>query len=234
MIELLGNVIERTVQRISDRIVAYAPGLFAAALIVLAAWVLATFVRWLISKVFKGIALDRFLRQSGLFAMLGKSGKMRAVEIVAHSAFWLILLTGLVTGISAFDTQITTQITQAIIFLVPKLLTAAAIIVGGFWLGRFLSWHLLVWAVNEGIPSGRQLAQAVRILIGFLAVAAAADHLNFARNVFLAAFVLVVGGLVLATSIALGYYGKEIMHRWLQEKPDAAQEKEELPVWKHL
>ena len=234
MIHLLEGVIRETMQRISNQFSTYAPGLLAGFLIVLIAYVLARMARWLISRIFKGIAFDRFLRQSGLLSMLNRSGRVRTVEIVANAAFWLILLGGVVTGVSAFDTQITSQITATVIFLSPKLLAAAAILVAGFWLGRYLSRHILVWAVNEGIPSGRRLALAVRVLVVFVAVAAAADHLNFARNVFLAAFILVVGGIVLSASLALGSYGKEVLHRCLQEKPDKTPEKEEMSIWRHI
>jgi hypothetical protein len=234
MMQLLESVIRETLQRISNQFSAYAPGLLTGLLIILIAYVLALVARWLISRIFKGIAFDRFLRQSGLLSMLNRSGRVRTVEIVANAAFWLILLGGVVTGVSAFDTQITSQIAGTLIFLSPKLLAAAAILVAGFWLGQYLSRHILVWAVNEGIPSGRRLAQAVRVLVVFVAVAAAADHLNFARNVFLAAFIIVVGGIVLSASLALGSYGKEVLHRWLKEQPDKTQEQEEMSIWRHI
>jgi len=228
------RVIKETIERISSQFSANAPGLLTGILIVLLAYFLARLTRWLISRIFKGITFDRFLRRSGLLSMLNQSGRVRTVEIVANAAFWLILLGGVVTGISAFDTQITSQITTTVIFISPKLIAAAVILVAGFWLGRYLSRHILVWAVNEAIPAGRRLALAVRILVVFVAVAAAADHLNFARNVFLAAFILVVGGIVLSASLALGLYGKEVLHRCLQEKPDKTQEKEEMSIWRHI
>jgi hypothetical protein len=234
MIHLLESVIRETMQRISYQFSTYAPGLLAGMLIVLLAYVLARLARWLISRIFKGIAFDRFLRQSGLLSMIHPSGRVRTVEIVAKAAFWLILLAGTVTGVSALNTQLTSQIASTVLLLSPKLLAAAAIVIAGFWLGQFFSRHILVWAVNEGIPSGRRLAQAVRIVVVFVAVAAAADHLNFARNVFLAAFILVVGGIVLSASLALGLYGKEVLHRCLREKPDLTQEKEEMSIWRHI
>jgi hypothetical protein len=234
MIHLFESVIRETIQRISNQFSTYAPGLLTGILIVLIAYVLAWLARWLLSRIFKGIAFDRFLRQSGLLSMLNRSGRVRGVAIVANTAFWLVLLAGVVTGISAFDTQITSQITETLVFLSPKLLAAAAILVAGFWLGQYLGRHILVWAVNEGIPSSRRLAAAVRVLVVFIAVAAAADYLNFARNVFLAAFILIVGGIVLAASLALGLYGKEVLHRYFQEKPDKTQEKEEMSSWRHI
>lgn len=234
MMRLLENVIRQTFDRLSNQFAGYAPGLLAGILILLVAYGLARLARWLLSRIFKGVAIDRFLRQSGLSSMLDRSGRFRAVDLVAKTAFWLILFVGVLTGLSAVDTQLTSRITETVIGLSPKLLTAAVILVAGIWLGRYLGRHILVWAVNEGIPSGRRLALAVRLLVAFVAVTAAADHLDFARNVFLAAFVLVVGGVVLAASLAFGLYGKEVLRHHLQEKAAQAPDKEESSIWKHL
>jgi hypothetical protein len=234
MAQLFEGVLRETMQRISSQFTTYAPGLLTGSLIMLIAYVIARVARWLISRIFKGIAFDRFLRHSGLLSMIHRSGTVQTVEIVANGAYWLILLGGFVIGISAINTQITSQIAATAILLTPKLLAAAVIVVAGFWLGRFLSRHILVWAVNEGLPAGRRFAQAVRVLVVFIAVAAAADHLNFARNVFLAASILVFGGIVLAASLALGFYGKDILHRCLQEKSEKIDEKEEMSLWRHI
>lgn len=234
MIELLKNVLQNTIERITREISTDAPGLLAGLLIVLVAYGLARLARWLLGRIFKGIAFDRFLRQSGLSSMLDRSGSVHAAELVAGAAFWLIFLGGVLTGISAFDTQLTSRITETIVFLAPKLLAAAAIIVAGIWFGRYIGHHILVWAVNEGIPSGRRLAAAGRILVVFVAVTAAADHLGFARDVFLATLILVLGGIVLTASIAFGLCGRDYLRRYLQEKPQPTRDKDEMPIWKHL
>ncbi len=92
---------------------------------------------------------------------------------------------------------------------------------------------MLVWAVNENLPSPRRLAAAARILIMFAAVVVAADQLNFARSVFLAAFVIFVGGAVLAASLAIGL-GRGGLQRFFEEKRDPASDSTERSLWSHL
>lgn len=234
MIEVLRNVFHQTVQRMSAQVSFAAPAILAGLLILLIAYCVAWLTRWVLLRIIKGISFDRFLRQSGLGPILEPSGKVRAAEMIANGAFWLILLSGLLTAISAFDTQFTSRITEATVLLIPKLLAAAGIIVVGIWCGRYLGRHILVWSVNEGIPSGRRLAAAVRVVVVFASVAAAADHLNFARNVFLATLILLFGGIVLTLSLALGLYGKDVIRRYLEEKPDEAGPKDEMSIWRHL
>jgi len=231
MMNLFRDVLTNTVERISMWFSTYAPSLLAGLLIILLAYVVAFLARWILRRIFHGISMERFLRESGLSSMLGK---ISAVDLAANAAFWFFFLGGVLTAISAFDTQITNQITEIAIYLFPKLLAAAGIIIAGIWLGRFLGRHILVWAVNEGIPWGRRLAAAVRALVVFVAVVAAADHLNFARNVFLAVLILVVGGIVLSLSLVAGLYGKEMLKRSLEEKPAAQDEKRDMAIWRHL
>jgi hypothetical protein len=84
------------------------------------------------------------------------------------------------------------------------------------------------------MPGPRKLAAGVRVLFIFGGVVAAADHLDFARNMFLAAFILVVGGIVLAASLALGLNGRELLRQRLNEDKSQSTDKEEREIWKHL
>ncbi len=77
-----------------------------------------------------------------------------------------------------------------VLLMVPKLVAGAVILVAGLWVSRYLGRSALIWAFNEGIPHSRRISQAVRIVVIFVTVVVAADYLNFARNVFLASFIL--------------------------------------------
>jgi hypothetical protein len=235
MIETLQQVLEAVLERLRHQMTTYLPSLLAALIIFLGAYVAAVTARWLLNRIFKGIAVDRFLRRSGLAFMLDRSGRLRATRIVSETVYWLILLIGFLTGLSVFDTSLTSQMTQSFVFLLPKLVVAGLILLGGVWLSQYFGRSALVWAVNEGIPSPRKLAMAVRIVIMFVAIVVAADQLNFARNVFLAAFIILLGGAALAASLALGIGGGEATKRYFHEKKiDSGEEREERSLWTHL
>jgi len=234
MLAALQDILEGALQRLSYQIHTYLPGLLAAITILLGAYIVARTARWLLNKIFRGMALDRFLRESGLSTLLSRSGRVRATRLVAETAYWIILLLGLLTGLSAFNTELTTHMIETVLFLLPKLVTATAIILAGVWLGQYLGRSVLVWAVNEGIPSGRRLGTAVRIVIVFAAVVVASDQLNFARSIFLATFVMAIGGAILAISLALGLEGREWLHHYLKEREAATEEPVERSLRNHL
>ena len=229
MIEILKNVLEGALQRLNHQITTYLPSLLAALTLVLGAYLTALLVRWLIYRIFKGLTIDRFLRRSGVAFLVDPSGRLRATRLVGETAYWSILVIGFLLGLNVFDTDLTNRIVQSFVFLLPKLLVAGLILLSGAWLGHYLGRSMLVWAVNENLPSPRRLAVVVRILIMFVAVVVAADQLDFARSVFLAAFIIFVGGAVLAAGLAIGLGGRGVS-RFLEERREGT----ERSLWSHL
>jgi flagellar biosynthesis protein FliQ len=234
MVETMKKILEGVLERLSYHLTTYLPAVLVALTFVLAAYVTAVVVRWLLYKIFKGPAIDKFLRQSGVAFMLDPSGRLRATRLVAESAYWCILLSGLLVGLSALNTDMTTQIVQNFVFLLPKLVIAGVILLAGAWLSQYLSRSTLVWGVNEGLPSPRRLAVAVRIVIMFVAVVVAADQLEFARNVFLAAFVILVGGAALTAGLAVGIGASGGVRRFLQSRQEESEEASERSILNHL
>jgi hypothetical protein len=233
MIEVLRKILEGALSQLREQVTAYLPSLLAALALVLGAYVTALLVRWFIYKIFKGLAIDRFLRQSGVAFLVDPWGRLRATRLVGETAYWCVLLTGVLLGLNVFGTDLTTRMIQGFIFLLPKLLVAGLILLGGTWLGHYLGRSMLVWAVNENLPSPRRLAAAVRVLIMFVAVVVAADQLDFARTVFLAAFIIIVGGAVLAAGLAIGL-GNRGVRQLFEEKKEETVDSAGRSLWSHL
>ncbi len=234
MVETLKRILDGVLDRLSYYLTTHLPSMLAALIIVLAAYLLALALRKLLRRIIKGMAMDKFLRQSGVVFMLAPSGRLRATELVAGTVYWGTLLAGVLIGLSVFKSDIITQLVQRFVFLLPKLLVAGLLLLAGAWLGRYLGRSTLVWAVNEGCPSARRLATAVRIVIMFVAVVVAADQLDFARNVFLAAFVILVGGAVLTASLAVGIGASSGVRRFLESRQEQSKESSERSVLNHL
>src|SRR5579872_4405302 len=121
MLETLKKILEGLLQRLDMYATTVLPSLLAALVLVLAAWAIAACVRWLVYRLFKGPTIDRFLRTSGLAFMIDPRGRLRATRLVAETVYWCILLSGILLGLSAFDTQITTLMIQKLVLLMPKL-----------------------------------------------------------------------------------------------------------------
>jgi hypothetical protein len=234
MIQVLQQIFEKTVARLSQHLITYMPPLIVAATIIGVSFLLATLLRWVILRLVKGAALDKFLRDSGLSSMVDRSGRLRGASLVAATGYWAILMIGVLTAIDVFDTTLTSRIVETTVFAFPKLVAAAAILLAGFWLAQYLSRGTLIWAVNEGVMVARRLSIAVKLLVGFVTIVVAADALNFASRVFYAAFVILIGGAVLAVSIAAGLSLRGSFEHYLGKDTPAPAEHEERSLWHHL
>lgn len=232
MIATLQHIVEQALERLTATTNVLLPSLLAAGVILVGALALASLLRWSLARLVRAAAFDRFMVQSGIASLTARSGRVAAGRLLAQTVYWAVLLTGVLTALTAFNTSLTSHMAEAAVLLLPKLVTAGAILLAGVWLGRYLGRGMLVWACNEGVPHARHAAAAVRILIIFVAAVVAADHMNFARDVFLAAFILVLGGAVLAASIAAGLGIHAALERRLGQY--ASERQEEKSLWNHL
>jgi hypothetical protein len=234
MSETLRMMLKGVVDRLQLQATTQLPSLIAAAIVLLCAFLAALVVRWVLSRIFKGAGMDRFMRQTGVSRMIDPSGQLRATRVVAEAAFWSILIVGILAGLSVFDTDITAQLTQSFVFLIPKLVIAGLIMLSGVWLSQYLARCMVVWAFNENLPYPRRLAAGVRVGVLFVAVVVAADHLNFARSVFLTAFIIFVGGVVLAVTLAVGIGTSGRVQRYLERPRELVEDDKEASLWTHL
>lgn len=235
MIDTLQAIIEGALARLSQQLRTDLPPLIAAAIILLLAYVAARTARWLLTRAFKGIRVDRWLRHSGVSDIIDRSGTLRTSRVVAQTAYWAILVVGLLGALNAFETRFASRMAENIMLLLPRLLIGVLIIVSGLWVARYFGRSTLVWAVNEDLPSPRKLALAVRAIVAFAAIAIAADTVGFAGGVFLAAFVVVLGGVVLAGALAFGLGARDAVRRYFESRaPRAQDEQGERSLWNHL
>jgi hypothetical protein len=239
MVDTLREIIRGALERLTLQLRTDLPPFLAALIILAAAFAAAWFCRWLVTRIFKGIEVDRWLRRSGLPEVLHLSGHMRTSRIAARAAFWSVLVVGFLLAINVFGSQFTSHIVESAVLLLPRIVMGGAIVLGGLWMAQYLGRGTLIWAVNEDLPSPRKLAMAVRSMVTFAAVVIAAEIVNFAPAVFFAAFVLVVGGIVLTASLALGLGARDTVRRYLERRETAPAQHNGEPsgvrsLWEHL
>jgi hypothetical protein len=228
VIDTLREIIRGALERLSRQVQHDLPPVLAALTIMLLAFLVARVVRWLLLRAVKGIEWDLWMRRSGLVGIIDRSGTLRASRLLAQAAYWAILTLGFLGALNALSTETTSKLALALLSILPRAAGAAAIVLAGLWLGQYLARGMLIWAVNEDLPSPRKLALAVRALVIFAAVVAAADTLNFAAGLFLWAFILVLGGAALAAGLAVGLGAGDAVRRHFERRA------EDRSLWTHL
>lgn len=239
MIETVQEILRGALERLVLQLKTVGPPLLAAIVMLLGAWLCARLCRWLIARVCNGAVLDRLVSRSGIRDLLHLRRPWCASRVAGTAAYWLILGAGVLSAANLFGSQVVSRAAEELALLLPRLLAAAIIVLAGLWLGKFLERGALVWAVNQDLPSARKIAAGVKVMVVFASIAGAAEAVNLAAALFLTSFLVVLGGVVLAASLAFGLGARDSVRRYMDtaDRPSASADEEVFrgrSLWNHL
>lgn len=218
MWQFLRDVIQRTLAGFGDRLAAFGPNFLAMLLILMVGVVVAWLVRVLLRLLLRRLGFDAFAERLGLGGALrkgGVSGKPSAVLAVAGA--WTVLAVFVLLAIGALNLQFAIELLSRTFAYLPQLLIAAALLALGTLVSGFVRRSVLIAAVNAGLPSARLLAGGVRTALMILFVAMALEHLGVGRQVLLASFAILFGGVVFALALAFGLAGRDLARELLEK-----------------
>ena len=189
----------------------FLPGLLAAVLIVLAGAVVAWLLKVAVRRALVVTRFDRFCECAGVTQVLGRADIRAAPSaLTATLLFWLSFLSFLMAGLSALRVAVVNQLISGFFLYLPRILSAAAVLVVGLILAGFLARGALLAAVNAGVPSPRAISLVARFLITILAFAMALEQLEIAKTIVVAAFVIAFGAVMFGLALAFGLGGRDI------------------------
>jgi hypothetical protein len=226
--QYLWETVGRTFLRFGDRLSAFGPNLLAMLVILLTGIVLAAAASFVLRRALPRIGFDVFAERSGLASLLRKGGvAISASAVVALLAAWALIAVFTLLAISALDMRVGMDFVSRAFAYLPQLLIAMMLVVFGSLLAGILRRSVLIAAVNAGLPSARLLAGGVQTALTILFLAMALEHLGVGRQVLLASFTIVFGGVVFALSLAFGLGGRHLAREVLERLSRRPRDKEQ-------
>jgi hypothetical protein len=185
------------------------------ALGLVAGWV----VKLLVMRLLKAVRFDKLGERLGLKPALSRAGlSRRPSELIGRLSFWLVFLIFALMGIDALDLQATTNLIGLILGFLPHVLASVLLLLFGLLLANFLAEAALIAAVNAQIQEARLIANMVRWGILLITAAMLFTQLGIAKEIVIAAFCIIFGGIVMALAIALGLGGRHIAREGLERR----------------
>jgi hypothetical protein len=123
-----------------------------------------------------------------------------------------------IAALGALNLTPINQFAQSLLAYVPHLVTAAVILLAGYFLSNFTSRAVLIAAVNAGLPPARLIAACSRWGIHVLAGAMALEQLGIAQHIVVVGFGITWGGIVLAGAIAFGLGATDLAKGFLERR----------------
>ena len=233
--DVLNDVVSKTLTGFARRLADFGPNLLAMLVIMAVGLLTAGALRVLLRRVLPRLGFDRFAQRAGLTTLLQKGGIVSSPSgLVALMLAWAVLAIFVLLGIGALNLQVAMDLVSHAFAYLPHVLIAVAILTLGALISAFARRSVLIAAVNAGLPSARLLAGAVHTALLVLFAAMALEHLGVGRQVILASFTIMFGGLVFALSLSFGLAGRDLAREVLEGLVRRRAERNEDPGLHHL
>lgn len=231
---MMAEVIGKTLAGFRDELAAFGPR-FLAMLAILAVGCLgAGVVRLGLKLVLPRIGFDRFAERTGVATVLRRGGIASPVSnLLSFVLAWAVLGAFLLLAVGTLNLAYARDLLSQAFSYLPQVLIAGLLLLLGLVIADFARRSALIAAVNAGLPSARLLAAIVHTFLVVLFTAMALEHLGVGRQVILASFTILFGGVVLALALAFGLAGRDLAGQALARvvRPPESSPPDEL---KHL
>jgi len=202
----------RFLTRFANLLPGLAALIIALLLSAILAWILAAIVR----RVLAGLHFDERLGRWGFSSLAEWSPMNSPTRLISRSVAALVMISGFLIGIAAFDLDWTYLFVQKMFAYIPNVLAALLVLFVGNVLARFLARSVLIGAVNLNLQYARFLSIGVKWIVIVLAFAMALEHLRIAPGIVELAFGILFGGIVLTLALAIGLSSKDLIGKSLE------------------
>jgi len=192
------------------------PGLAALVIALLLSTVLAWILAGSVRRVLAGLDFDERLGRWGFSSLAEWSPMNSPTRLISRSVAALVMISGFLIGIAAFDLDWTYLFVQKMFAYIPDVLAALLVLLVGNVLARFLARSVLIGAVNLNLQYARLLSIGVKWIVIVLAFAMALEHLRIAPGIVELAFGILFGGIVLTLALAVGLSSKDLIGKSLE------------------
>lgn len=207
----------------------FLPNFLAMLVILLVGILLAYIIKHSLVKFLTAIKFDNWSDRMG-FTKLMRKGDMwgKPSSILGAIVFWLLIIVTLMSSMNALQIPVIDNLVHEFFSYIPRIFSAAIILIVGYVLSGFISRGVLIAAANSGFHYAKLLADAIQTLLIVLILAMVMEQLQIAPSIVLAAFTIIFGGIVIALAIAFGVGGIDAAKRII-EKESLDKQKDETP-----
>ena len=233
--ERMDSVLE-PVRLMLARVVAVLPQLAIAVVVVIAGWLLAKAARFALVKALRAINFNVLSERAGLDGFLQQGGiRSDTTDILGVLVYWFVILAALLFAFNVLGMLYITDLLGRVVSFVPRLMVALVILAFGAYFARFIGGAVMAYCRNVGLQDGDILGRLAQYAILAFVVLIALEQVQIGGDIVRSAFLILLGGLVLALALAFGIGGQrwaaDLLDRWWprNNSPDERPRVEELP-----
>ena len=219
MIDFFNQTLLGPLELLGHQVLTLLPNVLAMSIILLGGLLTAWVFGSIVERLLRMIGFDHLCDRLGMNAALLRGGvKTDPSRLVGRSIYWTVIVLASIAALGALNLTPINRFAQSLLAYVPHLVTAAVILLAGYFLSNFVSQAVLIAAVNAGLPPARLIATCSRWGIQALAGAMALEQLGIAQHIVVVGFGITWGGIVLAGAIAFGLGSADLAKEFLERR----------------
>ena len=189
----------------AERVSAYLPTLFAGLLVLAAGVVVGWVVKRVIVRILIWLRLDRLSGRFGWRAALGRGDTRAALYSLAGTAAMIVVvLLFLENALEIWGLTVLSRMADRVMVSLPEIGLALLVVVVGVLVARMAGERIEDLLEEEEFRRARLAGAICRSVLLTLTGALALWQLGFARQIVLAAFLILFGAIGVAFALAVG------------------------------
>lgn len=198
---------------------AFLPRLLLGALVLLLGVGVAKAARFAVRRGLQAINFHVVTRRAGLDGLLQKGGaEIDTSDLFAALAYWAVILAALIVAFNSMGLSQVTELLGRLMVFVPRLFIALVLLTLGSYFAGFVGNAVATYGQAVGLPEAPALGRLARYAVVAFVLIVAVDQLDLGGDIVRQAFLILLGGLVLALALAFGLGGRRwaaaMLERW--------------------
>ena len=219
MSEMWQEAMVEAFREMMRRGVLFLPRLMAMVTFLLLGLAMGWLMKHVLVRIFSAVRFEALCERMGLPSALAKAGVKQPIShLIGRLSFWIVFLFFAFMGVDALDLPATANLMSAILGFLPDVVAAILVALFGILLANFTGEAVLIAAVNAQVQGARLIANMVRWGVVIFTGAMVLTQLGIAKEIVVAGFSIIFGGIVLAMAIALGLGGRTIAKEALERR----------------
>jgi len=192
--------------------------LLGAVLMFVIGWIIAKFVRLLVTKFFKIVKIDKLSEESGLKTFLEKGNIDKEIsELLGLAVYWMVMLVVVFVAVDFAGVSIPPTVIDGLIGFIPRLMLGLLIFVFSIFLGNFFSGIVRTAAGNTGISKANLLGKITQTAIVVFGVVVALQQVGIAGEFIGNVFIIILAAFCFGSALAFALGAKDIVKKHLED-----------------
>lgn len=186
--------------------------------IFLVGWIVAKFLRLVITRFFKMLSVDKLAEDTGLKTLLEKGNITKDVsDLLGIAVYWIIMLIVVFISIDTAGVNVPETVIDGLLGFIPRFILGLLIFIFSLFIGNFFGGIVRTSAGNVGIQKAALLGKMTQVAIVVFGVVIALQEIGIAAEFIGNVFIILVAAFAFGSALAFALGAKDIVKKYLED-----------------